>query len=56
MLIASSPELLDALNDLERYARLFSVSGVCLSDEIEGSRLLAKARNVIAKSIGEIHV
>lgn len=52
-LIAAAPELLAALDALEAYARGFSVSGVCLEDEIEGGRLLANACDAIAKATGE---
>lgn len=39
----------DALDDLENYVVGFSVSGVYLADEIEGSRLLAKACDAITE-------
>ena len=42
-------ELAEALDELEQYARGFSVSGVYLADEIEGNRLLTKACAALAK-------
>jgi len=46
-IVITNAQLREALDDLEQYARGFSVSGVYLADEIEGSRLLAKACDAI---------
>lgn len=51
-LISAAPELLEALDELERYADGFSVSAVYLNEEIEGQRLLKNARAAIAKALG----
>lgn len=52
-LIAAAPELLEMLIQLADYANDFSVSGVYLNEETEGSRLLKNAYATIAKATGE---